>query len=138
MTPFRQIFIKSHIDQKICDIYTFIYKLHGQTRDRARDETSWSRERQRLGRRRIALFADWARKYNSEGRDTIKSRPYRARKWRRSSPTVETLLSLWLWHIFFLTTILTSKLFIGYISCFSGRFHQTVCSFHGGGLCYIL
>ena len=31
------------------------------------------------------------------------SRPYRAKKWRRSSPTAETLLSLWLWHIFFLT-----------------------------------
>ena len=44
MTPFRQISIKSHIGHKIWCVYIFIYKLHDQTRDRARDQTSWSDE----------------------------------------------------------------------------------------------
>ena len=39
MAAFRKIFTRSHIDQKILDIYIFIYKIHDQTQNRARDQT---------------------------------------------------------------------------------------------------
>ena len=45
MTPFnRQIFVRCHIDQKLKFEIHWFYKLHEQTRHRARDQILWSDE----------------------------------------------------------------------------------------------
>ena len=81
------------------------------------------RERRRHGRK-ITCIPHWARKYNSVGKDITKFACLRSLKnGGGHRKTIETQLRSWSWHIALLTTILASKLLIGYRSGFSGRFH---------------